>query len=117
MNAYCERDDSRGAGPGGQPEAVLPAAGPRQWLYGDASEVTPCCGDIGELRGWLNALATCQGEGAAYIMFSPVLTAYESAARDHETLTDRKAFPLLHRVLDGIRAQQASDPLVSGRQP
>ena len=88
---------------------------PRRWLYGltadewlhlaaegHDSEVAPCCGDIGDLRDNLNALATCQGEGEDWLMRAPVLTVYEAAAEEHG-LSDRAAFPLLHRVLDGIR--------------
>jgi hypothetical protein len=106
------------------------AAEPRRWLYGltadewfhlaaegQDSEVAPCCGDIGEFREWLNALATCQGKGEAYILLGTVLEAYESAAADHDTLRDATVFPLLHRVLGGIRAQQAAGPLLSARTP
>ena len=93
---------------------------PRKWLYGltadewlhlaaegQDSEVPPCCGNIGELREYLNALATCQGEGESGIMLRAVLESYEAAADDHDTLADAEAFPLLHRVLAGVRAEQA----------
>jgi hypothetical protein len=100
------------------------ATGPRKWMYGltadewlhlaaegQASEVAPCCGDIDGLRGWLNALATCQDGGLSYLLLQPTLDAYEVAAENHETLRDPGTFPLLHRVLDGIRDQLANDPL------
>ena len=84
-----------------------------EWLHlaaeGQDSEVAPCCGNISELREYLNALATCQGEGESGIMLRAVLESYEAAASDHEAITDAEAFPLLHRVLAGVRAQQAAD--------
>lgn len=83
-----------------------------EWLHlaadGQDSEVAPCCGNISELREYLNALATCQGEGESGIMLRAVLESYEAAASDHDTLADETAFPLLHRVLAGIRAEQAA---------
>lgn len=86
-----------------------------EWLHlageGICSEVAPCCGDIDGLREWLNALATCQGKGESALLWRPVLEAYESAASDHESVASAKGFPLLHRVLAGIREEMANDPL------
>lgn len=94
---------------------------PRTWKYGltadewlqlaaigTDSEVQPCCGDIDELRGWLNCIATNQGEGQTSLLRDPTLAAYQTALDSHDTLADRATFPLLHRVLDGIRAEQAA---------
>jgi glutathione S-transferase len=93
---------------------------PRLWLYGltadewlhlaaegQDSEVAPCCGNISDLREHLNALATCQGAGESGIMLKAVLESYEMAAGSHDEIADAAAFPLLHRVLAGIRAEQA----------
>lgn len=95
---------------------------PRKWLYGltadewfhlaaegQDSEVAPCCGDIGELRDWLNALATCQGAGQSWVMCRSVLDAYAVALASHDALASASAFPLLHRVLAGARAELEGD--------
>lgn len=95
--------------------------GSRKWLYGltadewlhlaaegQDSEVSPCCGNIGGLREYLNALATYQGEGESSIMLTAVLESYEAAVSDHEAIADATAFPLLHRVLAGVRAEQVA---------
>jgi hypothetical protein len=82
-----------------------------EWLHlaaeGQDSEVQSCCGDIGQLQEWLNCLATSQGMGQASLLRQPVLDAYETALASHDGLDDRKTFPLLHRVLDELRAEQA----------
>lgn len=96
---------------------------PRKWLYGltadewlhlaaeDAySEVGPCCGNLGLLRELLNDLATFQAPdnwGWRLAIGRRVLQAAEMDGDEHG-LQDRVAFPLLHRVLDGIREEQAS---------
>lgn len=99
---------------------------PRRWLYGltadewlhlaaegQDSEVGPCCGDIGALREWLQALASCQGEGESWLVAGPTLDAYETALADHDTLADPEAFPLLHRVLAGVRNER---PELTGKE-
>lgn len=91
---------------------------PRKWLYGltadewfhlacvgPDSEVAPCCGDIGQLREWLSGLASCQGPGESYMMCGSVIEAYDIALSDHETLAEAEAFPLLHRVMAGVRTE------------
>src|SRR5215469_8248152 len=93
---------------------------PRTWLFGltadewlhlacegQESEVAPCCGDIGQLRDCLQALATLQGEGEAPLLFNSVLESYGTALASHDTLADRAVFPLLHRVLEAVMAEQA----------
>jgi hypothetical protein len=92
-----------------EPKARLYGLTADEWMHlaaeGQDSEVGPCCGDIGELREYLNAMATCQGAGEDWVMRQPVLDAYEAASADGEHgLSDRSTFPLLHRVLDGIKA-------------
>lgn len=98
---------------------------PRAWLYGltadewlhlagegEASEVTPCCGNLSEVRELLNALATFQSPddtGWQLSMGRHLLEVLGADGNGHG-LDDRESFPLLHRVLDGIRAQQASPP-------
>jgi hypothetical protein len=83
-----------------------------EWLHltaeGQDSEVAPCCGDIGALREWLNGLAAAQGEGESHMFSKIVLDAYEVALASHDTLADAQAFPLLHRVLAGVREELAA---------
>ena len=86
-----------------------------EWLRlasaGQESEVGPCCGQISELREALQMLTTGQHEelmvdGAVDYTFDKItLEAYEAvlSSGDDHTLPDRSKFPLLHRVLDGIR--------------
>lgn len=94
--------------------------GPRRWLYGltadewfhiasegERSELPPCCGNIGALRDQLRTMLAFQGEGEAYLqqeIGKDILVCYETDGDGHN-LTSRDSFPLLHRVLDGIRAQ------------
>ncbi len=78
-----------------------------EWLHlaaeGDESEVGPCCGNISVLRENLNALATSQGDsGWAKFFSQSVLESYEMC-RDGHKLANEESFPLLHRVLAGIR--------------
>jgi hypothetical protein len=104
----------------------------RTWLYGltadewldlaargEDSEVPPCCGNLGTLRELLNALATCQADedtGTQLYIGREVLLSLEGDGNGHG-LDSRAGFPLLHRVLDGIRAQQADpDPFGLHRQ-
>ena len=102
-------------------KAAWDAASARTWLYGltadewlhlaaegQDSEVPPCCGDISQLREYLNALVTCQGEGEAWILGKPVLDAYAIALGSHDELANEQAFPLLHRVLAGVRKELAA---------
>jgi hypothetical protein len=98
----------------------------RQWLYGltadewlhlaaegDQSEVQPCCGNLGELRELLNELVTSQSPddtGWRRSIGKRLLSVYE-ADREGHGLPDRAQFPLLHKVLDGLREEIASDIL------
>ena len=79
-----------------------------EWLHlaseGPDSEVAPCCGDIGQLREYLQVLTTSQGPGESALLARGLLAAYETALASHDTLNDEKTFPLLHRVLAGARA-------------
>lgn len=70
---------------------------------GQDSEVGPCCGDIGQLREALQWMATSHGEGEDWLPRRSVREAYESALAGHDTLASSETFPLLHRVLDGIK--------------
>ncbi len=81
-----------------------------EWLslaaLGEGSEVAPCCGNIGELRDALNALATNQDPdrvGMARMAAQQVARAY-SWSRGGHNLNDTVQFPLLARIVDGIRA-------------
>ncbi len=97
----------------------------RQWLYGltadewlhlagegEGSEVTPCCANVSDIRSMLNALAVLQSPDDTGMQLSAgrrLLGLLEGDGDGHD-LADRGQFPLLHRVLDGIRAQQVSPP-------
>jgi hypothetical protein len=94
----------------------------RTWLYGltanewfhlasegDESEIRPCCGNIGELRDILRTLMQFQAQyedGWQRSLGKQALQVVEADGEGHN-LSDRDSFPLLHRVLDGIREQLA----------
>jgi hypothetical protein len=90
-----------------------------EWLHlaaeGPDSEVAPCCGDIGQLREVLSVLAICQGAGESPLVRRQVLDDYKTALESHDALASAETFPLLHRVLAGIRAEIAADPLRGDR--
>jgi hypothetical protein len=102
----------------GQPRTWLYGLTADEWLHlaaeGQDSEVAPCCGDIGQLREWLNGLAAAQGAGESHMFHKVVLDAYAVALADHDTLADEQVFPLLHRVLAGVREELAAwDALIA----
>jgi hypothetical protein len=82
-----------------------------EWLHlaseGPDSEVAPCCGDIGQLREYLQALTTSQGKGSSVILGKGLLEAYATALASHDTLSDEQWFPLLHKALAGLRGELA----------
>ena len=83
-----------------------------EWLHlaaeGPDSEVQPCCGDIGQLRDVLNMLATDQEQtGGIPWLTRPFHEAYQAALSGHDTLDDPVRFPLLHRVIAGIKTEAA----------
>lgn len=133
MNAFgewLEREypDGMGSGSGGvytqdDMEEAYKAGQPKTWLYGltadewmhlasegTESEVTPCCGDIGTIRELLQALSTCQESYGAWMRVSLGGQLLELLGEDgsggHE-LNHEKSFPLLARVVAGIRAEEA----------
>jgi hypothetical protein len=80
-----------------------------EWLHlaaeGDASEVAPCCGNIGALRDGLNALATMQSDNDRFtvqLVGQQVANAYAWCVGGHDGIQDPAMFPLLHRVLGGL---------------
>ena len=84
-----------------------------EWLHlaaeGDESEVTPCCGNLGELRELLNSMATFQDPGDTgwrKSVGSHILLVLEGDGDGHG-LQDPEGFPLLHRVVAGIRGELA----------
>lgn len=95
--------------------------GERTWLYGltadewfhlasegEHSEVAPCCGNIGAIRDILRELLVFQDPdevGWRIGTGRELLRLMEGDADEHG-LQDRKAFPLLHKVLDGVRCEQ-----------
>lgn len=96
-----------------------------EWLHlaaeGEDSEVAPCCGNLGHLRDLLRSLATFQAAddtGWHISLGHRILEAVEADGEGHD-LHVREAFPLLHRVLDGIRALLADpDPFrIRGAAP
>lgn len=87
-----------------------------EWLtlasVGQDSEVGPCCAAIADLRSALQVLTTTQ-DGPTFIA-AEVTDAYTAAVGGHDTLAEPATFPLLHRVLAGIAAEQrAQAPLPS----
>ena len=98
----------------------MPEKKMKTWLYGltadewfevacldEKSEVAPCCGNIGLLRDLLRELMWFQGEHEDHwqkLLGSQVLESYESLGDEHG-LSDRARYPLLNKVLDGIRKQ------------
>jgi hypothetical protein len=83
-----------------------------EWLYlaaeGEASEVPPCCGNIGLIRDLLNALATTQvaedAHGVQQYLGRQLITALEADGEGHG-LHEPESFPLLHRVVAGVEKQ------------
>jgi hypothetical protein len=89
---------------------------------GEDSEVPPCCGNLGILRDLLRAVTTnqeprVQKNELCWPDYTEIqLVEYfddlvqpskdDGAAPDNHGLEDPKAYPLLHRVVDGIRANQ-----------
>jgi hypothetical protein len=103
------------------PIVDLTPEGSRRWLYGltadewfqlaavgEDSEVAPCCGDVSDFRETLNWLATSQGRGADWLPAVATWRAYLQDGEEHG-FTSRDTFPLLHRVLDGIKAAYPED--------
>lgn len=96
---------------------------PRRWLYGltadewlhlasegQESEVPPCCGNLGALRDLLRALLAFQSPddtGWQHSLGREILKAVEADGDGHG-LGSAADFPLLHRVLDGIREEVSS---------
>lgn len=78
------------------------------------SEVAPCCGNIGELRDMLRELMTFQSEddlGWRLSLGAHILQVYEGdgnaeGSEDGHGLGIAERFPLLTRVLAGIRYEQ-----------
>jgi hypothetical protein len=105
---------------------VLPAGPPRlygltadEWFrlasMGQDSELAPCCGNIGELRDVVRELMTFQSEddlGWRLSLGAHLLQVYAGDGNqdgDSEAghgLGSKAGFPLLHKVLDGIRYEQ-----------
>lgn len=82
-----------------------------EWLHlaceGDKSEIQPCCGNIGHIRDILMALTTVQGEYDNAMRQSLAKMLYQALEADGSGhgLDNRDTFPLLYRVLDGLRAE------------
>ena len=77
---------------------------------GEDSEVGPCCANLSELREHLNALVTLQGDTDGFtvgLIGNGVARAYAWCADDHDLTPDQ--FPLLHRVLAGLRDEHDVD--------
>lgn len=93
------------------PRAWLFGLSADEWLHlaseGEKSEVAPCCGSIGMLRDNLRLFTWFQDVGDAgwqKMLGEDVLVAVE-ADGDAHGLKNRDKYPLLNRVLDGIRKQ------------
>lgn len=92
-----------------------------EWLHlaaeGEDSEVPPCCGNISNVRELLNALAVSQ---AAYDdvdwmrmslgreLLELLGDTFPEDGYGHD-LNHRDTFPLLHRVLEGVREEMSHD--------
>ena len=91
----------------------------REWLYGlladewfhlscedENSEVAPCCGTLGALRDGLRELMLFQEPHLAGFREATGRQILQLVKEDDDEhgLDDKKQFPILHRVMDGIRA-------------
>lgn len=94
-----------------QPRTWLFGLSADEWLHlaceGENSEIVPCCGNISVLRYLLMDLVTCQGQGdgTPRKLAPDVLAAYKVALMGHTALESSRSFPLLHKVLGGLRAE------------
>ena len=82
-----------------------------EWLHlaaeGDKSELQPCCANLSRIRELAQTLATDQDPDAPGFrrMWGKDLIAAVEEDGDGHGLQDREKFPLLWRVIDGIRAE------------
>ena len=91
---------------------------PRRWLFGltadewfhlasegENSEVAPCCGNLGELRDDLRTLMQFQApeDTGWHLAIGRMIVQVVEVDGDGHNLQDRDQYPLLHRVLDGIK--------------
>lgn len=86
-----------------------------EWFHlaceGQESEVPPCCGNIGVIRETLWLLLPYQNPdeaGMAAFWGKDLLRAVEEDGDEHD-LQNAEQFPLLHRVMAGIREQAEKD--------
>jgi hypothetical protein len=88
-----------------------------EWLHlaseGEESEVQPCCGNISQMRELLMAITTCQASYDRWMRASLGKQLFEAleADGDGHNLQDEKTFPILHRVLAGLREDIKNDHL------
>jgi hypothetical protein len=86
-----------------------------QWFHlaseGPDSEVQPCCGTIGELRDLLREILPFQAEHEWMFRADQcrrIVQIVEEDDPDDHGLNSKTTFPLLHKVIDGIRAEIAA---------
>lgn len=82
-----------------------------EWFHltseGHDSEVAPCCGNIGQVRDTLRTFLGFQAPEDDWWRITigrELLDAVEADGGEHD-LQNRDSFPLLNRVLDGIRGE------------
>jgi hypothetical protein len=86
-----------------------------EWFHlaseGDDSEIAPCCGNLGDIRDLIRTLMTFQAADDISWRKSVGRHLLKSVEADGEGhgLQDREKFPLLHRVLDGIKAEERGE--------
>lgn len=87
-----------------------------EWFHlaseGMDSEVQPCCGNIGDVRDLLREMmpfASCEDDIGWRQSIGKRLEQVIEADGEGHGLQNRETFPLLHRVLNGIKQERREE--------